>query len=89
MRGTAASDPKPARTPGQICGTVFLRERKRLHRIQAELIGLVIVGDVASRGLRRQPLAQIALIGLRLGGKLGGTSSADRRGPYIAPTSPR
>jgi len=36
---------------GQICRTVFGRQRECLFFIQAELIGLLIVRDVASRSL--------------------------------------
>src|SRR3954447_5808534 len=54
----------------QICGTVLVRQRECLFFTKAELVVLLVVGDVASCSLRRQPLAQIALIGLRLSSKL-------------------
>ena len=36
---------------GQICGTVFVRQRERLFFTQTELVGLLVVGDVAAGGL--------------------------------------
>ena len=63
---------------GQICGAVFRCQRESLFLSQAELLVLVIVGDVASCSLRSKPLAQIALVGLRFGGKLRGSSSGPR-----------
>src|SRR4051794_1617450 len=55
---------------GQICGAVLVCQRECLFFTKAELVVLLVVGNVASRGLRRQPLTQIALIGLRLSSKL-------------------
>ena len=33
---------------GQICRTVFVRQRESLFLTQAELVGLVVVGDIAA-----------------------------------------
>src|SRR5262249_35284709 len=58
---------------GQICGTVLGRHRERLLVIQAEPIVLRVISDVASRGLRCEPLAQVALIGIGAGRELRGS----------------
>src|SRR5579862_7786874 len=53
-----------------IGGTVFCCQRKGLFFAQTEPAGRFIVVDVTACCLRCQPLAQVALIGLCLGGKL-------------------
>ena len=61
-------EPRPANPSqfersGQICRTVFVRQREGLFFIRLNL-SVFVVGDVAAGRLRSQPLAHVAFVGL-------------------------
>jgi hypothetical protein len=54
-------------------GRILVGKRERLLFRKAELVGFLVVSNVATCGLRTQPFADVAFIGARLCGQFSGS----------------